>query len=253
MDLLSQFPESVQQRLEREWQAFQQRLADDEWIASHLVDHKQELFRVWGLSEFVTKQCVSQPALLVDLINSNDLFRRYPEGYFTHTLRHQLAHISSEAELQQRLRRFRNREMVRIAWRDICGHVDLIQTMFDLSSLANACISESLNCLHHWLAKEFGQPQDVHGKSQRMIVLAMGKLGAYELNYSSDIDLIFVYPQAGETRGDGRTTSNEQFFTRLSKQLIASLDLRTGDGFVFRVDMRLLSITWPRMGAVCFY
>jgi [glutamine synthetase] adenylyltransferase / [glutamine synthetase]-adenylyl-L-tyrosine phosphorylase len=239
MDLLSQFPESVQQRLEREWQDFEQRLSDDEWVKSHLVDHKQDLFRVWGLSEFVTKQCVSQPALLVDLINSNDLFRRYPDGYFTHTLRHQLAHINSEAELQQCLRRFRNREMVRIAWRDICGQADLIQTMFDLSSLANACISESLNCLHHWLAKELGLPQDVNGKSQRMIVLAMGKLGAYELNYSSDIDLIFVYPQAGETHGDGRTTSNEQFFTRLSKQLIASLDLRTGDGFVFRVDMRL--------------
>ncbi|MEJ2180604.1 MAG: bifunctional glutamine synthetase adenylyltransferase/deadenyltransferase, partial [Gammaproteobacteria bacterium] len=121
MDLLSQFPESVQQRLEREWQDFEQRLSDDEWVKSHLVDHKQDLFRVWGLSEFVTKQCVSQPALLVDLINSNDLFRRYPDGYFTHTLRHQLAHINSEAELQQCLRRFRNREMVRIAWRDICG------------------------------------------------------------------------------------------------------------------------------------
>jgi len=239
MDFLSQFPESVRQRLLREWDAFEQRLSDGEWIESHLIEHKQDLFRVWGLSEFVAKQCVGHPALLVDLINTNDLFRNYPGGYFTHTLHHQLAHIDSEAELQQCLRQFRTREMVRIAWRDICGLTDLMQTMFDLSSLADACISESLHCLHHWLAKELGQKQRAEGKSQRMIVLAMGKLGAYELNYSSDIDLIFVYPHAGETQSAARTVSNEQFFTRLSKQLIASLDLRTGDGFVFRVDMRL--------------
>ncbi|WP_455206347.1 bifunctional [glutamate--ammonia ligase]-adenylyl-L-tyrosine phosphorylase/[glutamate--ammonia-ligase] adenylyltransferase [Kaarinaea lacus] len=238
-DFMSCYPSSAQQRVQRDWETLIQRLDDKTWIDSSLSPHKHELFRVWGLSEFASKLCVNYPAVLTDLINSNDLFRRYPEAYYAETLRHQLAHIESETEMHQCLRRFRNREMLRIAWRDICEYANLMQTMYDLSSLADACISETLHVLHHWLARDLGQPQDKQGKDQRMLVVAMGKLGAYELNYSSDIDLIFIYPQAGETNHVARSVSNEQFFTRLSKQLIAALDKRTADGFVFRVDMRL--------------
>jgi glutamate-ammonia-ligase adenylyltransferase len=242
-DLLTDFlllhPESVRQRVQRDWEALMQGLEDQAWVESSLLPRKEELLRVWALSEFASKLCATQPAILAGLINSNDLFRRYPDGHFAHTLRHQLAHLETEFDLHQCLRRFRNREMLRIAWRDICGHASLMQTMHDLSSLADACIAETLQVLHHWLAKELGQPQDNQGNSQRMIVVAMGKLGAYELNYSSDIDLIFIYPEPGETANATRTVSNEQFFTRISKQLIAALDKRTGDGFVFRVDMRL--------------
>ncbi|WP_455223184.1 bifunctional [glutamate--ammonia ligase]-adenylyl-L-tyrosine phosphorylase/[glutamate--ammonia-ligase] adenylyltransferase [Kaarinaea lacus] len=238
-DLLSLYPESVQQRLHRDWEALLQGMDDKAWVESNLLHHKVALFRVWGLSEFASKYCVAYPSVLAHLIDSNDLFRRYPGGHYAHSLRHQLSHLESETELHQCLRRFRNREMMRIAWRDINSHANLMETMHDLSSLADACIAETLHLLHHWLVKDLGQPQDKHGNSQRMMVVAMGKLGAYELNYSSDIDLIFIYPEPGETRNVARTVSNEQFFTRLSKQLIAALDKRTGDGFVFRVDMRL--------------
>jgi glutamate-ammonia-ligase adenylyltransferase len=233
------FPAAVQQRLAVQWGDFQQKLADDAWINEKLAGHTEELLRVWGFSEFVASQCVNRPELLVDLINSNDLFRRYPDGYYGSTLRHKMVPVKSEKELYQCLRLYRNREMIRIAWRDLCGHTDLVQTMADLSALADACISESLHHLHHRLAAELGQPQDNQGSSQRMLVLAMGKLGAYELNYSSDIDLIFAYPEPGQTHGASRSISNEEFFIRLSKQLIAALDARTEDGFVFRVDMRL--------------
>ena len=75
------------------------------------------------------------------------------------------------------------------------------------------------------------------GASQRLVVIALGKLGAGELNLSSDVDLIFAYPQAGETRSAART--NQQFFMRLGQRLIQVLDTVTADGFVFRVDMRL--------------
>ncbi len=238
-ELLSLYPESVQQRVQRDWEALMRGLEDQAWVESSLLPHKEELLRVWALSEFASKLCATQPAILASLLNTNDLFRRYPDGHYAHTLRHQLAQLETEFDLHQCLRRFRNREMLRIAWRDICGHVSLTQTMHDLSSLADACIAETLHVLHQWLEKELGQPQDKQGNSQRMIVVAMGKLGAYELNYSSDIDLIFIYPEPGETRNATRTVSNEQFFTRVSKQLIAALDKRTGDGFVFRVDMRL--------------
>jgi len=238
-DIPKQLPAAVRQRLVSQWAQFQQNLSDDPWIIDKLASRKQELFRVWSFSEYVAGQCVSQPTMLVDLVNSNDLFRRYPDGYYASDLRHRVAQLSSEPELHQCLRRFRNREMIRIAWRDLCGQADLVQTMADLSCLADACISESLHFLHHRLVKDLGQPLDKDGNSQRMLVLAMGKLGAYELNYSSDIDLIFTYPEPGTTQGSTRSVSNEEFFSRLSKQLIASLDARTADGFVFRVDMRL--------------
>ena len=238
-EISDQLPTAVQQRLADQWQRFQQKLANDEWIIGKLAAHKKELFRVWGFSEFAADLCVSQPPILVDLVESNDLFRRYPEGFYASNLRHKLDHIDSEQALYQCLRRYRYREMLRIAWRDLCGDADLIQTMLDLSSLADACIAETLHYLHHRLTQDLGQPSDANGRSQRMLVLAMGKLGAYELNYSSDIDLIFVYPEPGQTRDGPRSVSNEEFFSRLSKQLIAALDKRTADGFVFRMDMRL--------------
>jgi len=238
-DFLSLYPESVQQRVHRDWETLLQGLDDKEWTESRLNPHKKELFRVWGLSEFASKFCASQPSVLKNLIDTSDLFRIYSDSHYAQSLLDQLTHIETEAELHQCLRRFRNREMLRIAWRDICGHANLMQTMHDLSSLADACIAETLHLLYHWLVKDLGQPVDNHSSNQQMLVVAMGKLGAYELNYSSDIDLIFIYPEIGETRNTARPVSNEQFFTRLSKQLITALDKRTGDGFVFRVDMRL--------------
>ncbi|MEQ9005676.1 MAG: bifunctional [glutamate--ammonia ligase]-adenylyl-L-tyrosine phosphorylase/[glutamate--ammonia-ligase] adenylyltransferase, partial [Pseudomonadales bacterium] len=81
-----------------------------------------------------------------------------------------------------------------------------------------------------------GEPRDAAGRPQRLVVLALGKLGAAELNLSSDVDLIFAYPEPGET---GRGKTNQQFFVRVGQQLIQALDTVTADGFAFRVDMRL--------------
>ena len=85
------------------------------------------------------------------------------------------------------------------------------------------------------LAATFGLPED----GSRLIVVGMGKLGGGELNVSSDIDLVFVYPAEGDTQGGPRSLSHHEYFTRMGQRLIALLDERTGDGFVFRVDMRL--------------
>jgi len=238
-EYLTRLPDSVRTRLQTQWQALQDKLQDPQWVSQRLVPHQAKLCKVWASSEFVSSSCAVHPALLMDLINSNDLLRRYPERYYQHTLHHLLAQSQSEQQLQQSLRKFRNREMIRIAWRDIAGDADLSQTMADLSSLADACITETLDWLHRVLVQELGQPSDDAGQEQRLLVLAMGKLGAYELNFSSDIDLIFVYPSAGETVGGVRTVSNEEFFNRVSKQLITALNSRTADGIVFRVDMRL--------------
>ena len=93
--------------------------------------------------------------------------------------------------------------------------------------------------LHDWTCAELGTPRDAEGRPQRLVVLAMGKLGARELNLSSDIDLIFAFAQIGEVTGGPRALSNEQFFVRLAQRLVQSLASATVDGFVFRVDTRL--------------
>jgi glutamate-ammonia-ligase adenylyltransferase len=111
--------------------------------------------------------------------------------------------------------------------------------MTDLSSFADACIHGTLNVLHQWQCEISGIPRAADGSEQHLVVLGLGKLGARELNFSSDVDLIFAYPQTGSTSGNEQSTGNEDFFTRLSRRLIKVIGQPTADGFVFRVDARL--------------
>ncbi|MGH8581925.1 MAG: bifunctional [glutamate--ammonia ligase]-adenylyl-L-tyrosine phosphorylase/[glutamate--ammonia-ligase] adenylyltransferase, partial [Gammaproteobacteria bacterium] len=197
------------------------------------------LSRVLACSPFVANYLARDPARWVDLVESGDLSRGDAAGGYRQAVDALLAEASDEPTLKQRLRRFRNREMVRIAWRDIAGLADLDATLRDLSALADALVDASYRWWYERLCATLGVPLGEGGDRQAMVVIAMGKLGALELNFSSDIDLIFAYPEAGETRGTARTVSNQEFFTRLGQSLIKSLADVTEDGFVFRVDMRL--------------
>ena len=141
--------------------------------------------------------------------------------------------------LKRALRRARQREMVRIAWRDISGLGDLEQIMLEISAFADAAINATCDVLHRRLAAILGEPRDTRGRQVRLIVYALGKLGAEELNFSSDIDLLFAYPERGRCTGGRKTLSNEEFFARLGRELVQALSERTRDGLVFRVDMRL--------------
>lgn len=144
----------------------------------------------------------------------------------------------SEAEFMRDIRQLRQREMLRITLRDLMGWASLEQTLHDLSELAQQCIARALSYAKHALQGTFGLPFNRQGEEQELIVLGMGKLGGGELNFSSDIDLIFIYPESGVT--DGRKQlDNQTYFIRLGQMLIKLLDELTADGFVFRVDMRL--------------
>lgn len=134
------------------------------------------------------------------------------------------------------LREFRNLQQVGIVWRDLNRVTDLEGTVGALSDLAEVLLEQSLALLHRHLAAELGEPLDAAGRPQRLVVLALGKLGARELNLSSDVDLMFAYPEPGRT-ADGLTS--QEWFLRLGRQLIGLLDNRTAAGFVYRVDMRL--------------
>jgi glutamate-ammonia-ligase adenylyltransferase len=129
--------------------------------------------------------------------------------------------------------------MVKLILRDLNGLCGLNEVMQTMTALAEECLQQSLSCLMPSLRQQFGSPiGEGSGKPQELLVIAMGKLGGGELNVSSDIDLIFVYAEDGETDGT-RRLSNHEFFTRLGRKLINLINEPTADGYVFRVDMRL--------------
>ena len=194
------------------------------------------MVKVFAASEFVSQQCERTPDILLDLIHSGDLFTTYTQSTYSEKLA-QLTPDTDEA-LMTLLRHFRQREMIRIAWRDIADWEALTQTLLELSYLADACIQYALDFLYKKACERRGTPILEDGTPQQIVVLGMGKLGAFELNYSSDIDLIFAYPHDG-TLPDRKETSYSEFFTKLCQSLVRTLDEVTVDGFVFRTDIRL--------------
>jgi glutamate-ammonia-ligase adenylyltransferase len=143
-----------------------------------------------------------------------------------------------EADCMRELRRLRHRELLRIVWRDLAGTVELAETLRDLSALADAAIRQALVWSQHALAASHGTPRLADGSEAEFGVLGMGKLGGRELNFSSDVDLVFLYTDRGETDGR-RRVSNEQYFRLLGQRLVNLLAKQTADGFVYRVDTRL--------------
>ncbi|MDI1298802.1 bifunctional [glutamate--ammonia ligase]-adenylyl-L-tyrosine phosphorylase/[glutamate--ammonia-ligase] adenylyltransferase [Methylotenera sp.] len=185
-------------------------------------------------SPFVAKLFTKDADLLTDLLVN--LHQEYQLSEMQSFLARQ--NIVDETSLKQALRRLRQQVMAKIIVRDLNGLADLMEVMRTTSNLAECAINTSIDYLYTWLVETFGQPEDSEGVPQKFIVIGMGKLGGGELNVSSDIDLIFAYASEGETTGE-KSISNQDFFTRLAKKLIAAIDEITEDGFVFRVDMRL--------------
>ena len=267
---LEKLPPPLRAEVDRYWSDFAPALpallacsADREWLKS--------LPRVWAGSEFVARACLAQPCVLQDLITCGDLGRAYGTGELTARLGAELATVQGEQELKQALRRLRRRELVRIAWRDLAGWANLEETVRTLSALADACLEAALTKLLEWAVARDGVPKEASSNAPaQFVVLGMGKLGGEELNFSSDIDLIFAYSEEGDvhdsrdgggraasgTAAEGRTSvaggrtpgateadkrglSNNEFFIRLGQRLQQTLNEQTDDGFVFRVDMRL--------------
>jgi [glutamine synthetase] adenylyltransferase / [glutamine synthetase]-adenylyl-L-tyrosine phosphorylase len=230
---------ALEDDFERKWQSF---LRAGESAAVAPPQHPQvleSLKRVFAFSDFVAASSTRDPALLADLIASADLLRPFPQDEYRQLLQAALAGVADENELSRRLRCCRRREWVRIAWRDLAGWANLSETIADLSNFADACLDQTLDILYQWQCTAYGVPTGSNGAQQRLIILGLGKLGARELNFSSDVDLIFAYPQTGETQGAERSISNDDFFTRLCRRLIKIIGQPTPDGFMFRVDLRL--------------
>jgi [glutamine synthetase] adenylyltransferase / [glutamine synthetase]-adenylyl-L-tyrosine phosphorylase len=229
------FPQLVSQG-NKSWLQFSEQHSE---LCRHL--NKQQLSdfkQILALSDFVFASAMQMPEQIVELFSSNKVYHNDLPNY-SELLQQALQNCTTELALHKILRQFRAQHMVKIATADLLLNMPLAQSLLRLSSLADALIMAALNWLTNFCQQQWGQPQNKHGQTMPLLVYGMGKLGGNELNFSSDIDLIFVYPQAGQTSGARRSIDNQQFFIRLAQKLIAALHTVTADGFVYRVDMRL--------------
>jgi [glutamine synthetase] adenylyltransferase / [glutamine synthetase]-adenylyl-L-tyrosine phosphorylase len=244
---LTQIPPSLRSSVERYWSQCEanreaQHLPS---LASLLAERielntfNEQLARVFAGSEFVAKMCAVNPAFLIDLVRSGVLFEPLQDNAFER-FGEAVNACTNDIELDKTLREFRNKAMIRIIWRDLNRVSDMSQTTAELSRFADITIQLAGAYHYRSLEKLYGTPLAAEsGQAQPFMVLGMGKLGAGELNVSSDIDLIFAYPEAGDTQHSTRHISNQEFFVKLGQKLIKSLDTITAEGFVFRMDMRL--------------
>ncbi len=236
---MDDLPDILKKDLEIKWEAFKNSSEKAKLNPPQNPQMQITLRRVFALSNFVADNCIRDPVLISELIDSGDLERRYAQKEYDQKLKTILSRIKDEAALSRYLRSYRRREMLRIAFRDLCGWCNLAETVADLSNMADTCLAQTATILARWLSDQYGVPTAADGSPQQLIVLGLGKLGARELNFSSDIDLIFTYPKAGQTSGGAQSVSNDEFFTRLGRQLVQVLSQSTADGFVFRTDLRL--------------
>lgn len=234
---LTAVPTELAKPAEAQWQSLAPHISGrrfsaeaNEWLAA--------LPRVFALSEFVAHACVQHPLLVPGLLESGDLFHAYGPGVVGQRVAAEVGAAADDAALQRRLRILRRREFVRLAWRDLAGRASLDEVMSTLSEFADACIDGALARLTEWALARRGGGRANAPAPASLAVLALGKLGGRELNFSSDVDLIFAYPDDGDADSP-RGESQHEFFLKLGQALINTLSEVTEDGLVFRVDMRL--------------
>lgn len=193
--------------------------------------------QVIGLSKFITETALTKSSLFADILNHR-WHTNIDMPVVCDAFKERISDVNSEDELFSSLRQFRAEQMTALAWRDLTHQQTIEQSLLQMSLLADTLILAAYEWLYNSLVKRYGTPQGPIGP-QPMLILGMGKLGGKELNFSSDIDLIFSYPHKGETDHPRKPIENQQFFTKLAQKLIAALNKITPEGQVFRVDMRL--------------
>jgi glutamate-ammonia-ligase adenylyltransferase len=155
-------------------------------------------------------------------------------------LRAEVEAVHEDAAVLRAFRRFRQRQVLRIGANDVLRDRPLEEITRDLSRVADAALEVALATALRNVGRRFGEPLTAGGEPARCAVLAFGKLGGEELNYSSDIDLMFVYDEEGQTRGPrGAGTGNDEFFARVVGEVVRLLSAHTDRGLAFRVDLRL--------------
>ena len=193
------------------------------------------LLQLFSTSQYFSDLIVREPAVLDWLWSGPE--RRDRDGLFDQLWALVLAE-ADESSQGLAIRRFRHRQMLRIGYNDIVRGLPVELIAEDLSNLADACAEAACRIARAGASDRHGEARGPDGRPLRFVVLALGKLGGGELNYSSDIDLMFIYESDGLTAGP-RVASNSEFFTRMGGDLVRLLSDHTEQGQAYRVDMRL--------------
>ena len=194
---------------------------------------------VWVCSAFVADSCLRDADLLGWLATDGRLLEGIDADAFVRAVDDETHPGSADdAGFMALLRVFRRRHLVRIAWRDLAGYAPVEEILAELSRLADACIGAACRQAAAMLGARHGVPRGKDGGELPLLVLGMGKLGGGELNFSSDIDLVFLFAEHGETTG-ARPLAHEEYFVRAGKRVAQLLGTPTEEGFVYRVDLRL--------------
>ncbi len=194
---------------------------------------------LFSYSQFLANYSIQYPDVLFHALNNLD--ESFEKAYLRNELRSILSTCASIDEGMSAVRRFRKQKLLIITLKDIIKLTDLQSLMFDMSNLADVVLDESLIFVEHFVAQRYGSPG-----SNTLVVIGLGKLGAQELNYSSDVDIIFVYRDEGETAGittvQGVTINKItalEYYSKLVEDYTRFLSANTGDGFAYRIDLRL--------------
>ena len=229
---IEQLPEPLQATASRAWERICENndigTGEPGWPAGQSA----VMARMLACSAYAAGAILRQWPWFCDAIEAGR-FRHAPKTEFTLP-----AGKHDAAAARQMLRRYRHRQLLHILWREFEQRASLNETLTSLSALADELLIAARNEAGASLEERFGMPVDSSGQPIPLLILAMGKLGGYELNFSSDIDIVFLYQEEGESNGP-RTLSAQEYFTRLVRRTVSLLDDVTEDGFVYRVDTRL--------------
>lgn len=232
-----EMPPLLVTQADKHWSRFSERAAE---VVDRLGEARRaEIYALFACSDFAADSLCQQPELALELDDARDIHNSERAADYASTLAQQLAAVKDETALLRTLRRFRRRELLLIAWREMLLGAEVEESFVHISALADALILAAYHWLYQHQCRDLGTPTDAEGNTVPMLILGMGKLGGGELNFSSDIDLIFTFPHNGVTRGGRRELANQQFFIRLGQKLVNALHQTTVDGQVYRVDMRL--------------
>ncbi|MBI3591906.1 MAG: hypothetical protein HY099_00175, partial [Nitrospirae bacterium] len=224
---------------ERAYKNIETFLSENPDYNERLKSRLSEVSMLFSCSQFLANYCIQHPDELFHALNNLDV--SFDMEHLKGELRELFRTCVSMDDGMKAVRIFKKNKLLIITLKDILKKADLQELMLDMSSLADAILSEALEFTEPFIRQRYGLPEN-----NSLTVIGLGKLGAQELNYSSDVDIIFAYREEGETTGVSTvqgTVMNRisafEYYTKLVEEYTRFLSANTGDGFVYRVDLRL--------------
>ena len=226
--------ETISSKFQQDFDAILDELNSD----ANILKHKDEVLAIWYASPYIKRVCISQPKWLQTILADEQLHVDYDLEKYRHLLTPVFLNADSVEMLQQQLRQLRAACFARIAWRDLQQYTSVQQTLNELSIFAEICAQETLQWCFQWHQSQPRANDFVKSLRQNIVIFALGKLGGGELNFSSDIDIVFAYSDENKYAQEEQGKASE-FYLKVVQLFIKVLSEQTQDGFVFRVDTRL--------------